>query len=357
MKTNVYVLYGGESAEHEVSLKSASAILNALDKEKYNVYPIFITKKGVWCNLGLLDREIKSVDELQVESNEPISTSIGRFLTEVLNEEERNIVFPALHGTFGEDGTIQGLLESINIPYVGNEVLSSALGMDKIAMKDVFVKHNLPVTKYAQVKIHEWKLDEDKVLKEVEERLKYPYYVKPANLGSSVGINRAENCEELRKAIIEAFKYDTKIVIEEEIVGREMQISVVGNDDPKASVAGEFIMEKPFFDYNAKYIDGKIIPVIPARLKPEVSDMVRKLAVDAFKALDCHGLARVDIFVTDDDRIFINEINTMPGFTPVSMTPVLWKATDGTTYSELIEKLLELGFERYEQKKNLLRTR
>jgi len=357
MKTNVYVLYGGKSAEHEVSLKTATAILNALDKEKYNVYPVFITKEGIWCSLGLLTHKINNVEELQATSNEPISNSIGRFLTEVLKEGENNIVFPALHGTFGEDGTIQGLLELLDIPYVGNEVLSSAVGMDKVIMKDVFVRHNLPVTNYTSMKLHVWKEDKEKAYREIEEKLAYPYYVKPANLGSSVGVSRAENREELEKAVIEAFKYDTKIIIEEELIAREMQVSVIGNDYPKASVPGEFIMERPFFDYNAKYIDGKIIPVIPARLEPDVSQKVRELAVKAFKAINCYGLARVDIFVTDDNEIYINEINTMPGFTALSMSPALWKATDGTSYSELIEKLLEFGFERYRQKKAILRTR
>ncbi|MBZ2175989.1 D-alanine--D-alanine ligase [Schnuerera sp. xch1] len=357
MKTNVYVLLGGKSAEHEVSLKSASAILNALDKNKYNVYPVFITKEGIWCSLGLLKKEIKSVDELQVESKDSISTSIGKFLMEIFKDDEKSIIFPAIHGTNGEDGTIQGLLELIDVPYVGNEVLSSSVGMDKVIMKDVFSKHNLPQTKYVSIRLHRWKEDEKKVYKKVEEQLKYPYYVKPANLGSSVGINRVENYEELEEAFKEAFKYDTKIIVEEEVIAREMQISVIGNDDPKVSVPGEFIMERPFFDYNAKYIDGKIIPVIPARLAPEVSDKVRELAVKAFKILNCHGLARVDIFVTDDNEILINEVNTMPGFTAVSMTPVLWKATDGTTYPELIEELISLAFERYEQKKSILRTR
>lgn len=357
MKKNVYVLFGGKSAEHEVSLKTASAILNALDKEKYNVYPVFITKEGVWCSLGLLKEEVKSVEEIQVESKDSIANSIGKFLTEVLEEGENSIVFPALHGTNGEDGTIQGLLELLDIAYVGNEVLSSAVGMDKVVMKDLFVKHNLPVTKYTSMLLHIWKEDKEKAYREVEEKLTYPYYIKPANLGSSVGISRAENRDELEEAVIEAFKYDTKIIIEEEVVAREMQVSVVGNNYPKASVPGEFIMEKPFFDYNAKYIDGKIIPVIPARLEPDVSQRVRNLAEEAFKVINCYGLARVDIFVTDDNEIFVNEINTMPGFTALSMSPALWKATDGTTYSELIEKLIELGFERYKQKKQIRRTR
>ena len=304
-----------------------------------------------------MDREIKDPEELERKSSDTIASSIGRFLLEDFNPEERNIFFPALHGTFGEDGTIQGLLECLDVPYVGNEVLSSSAGMDKVIMKDIFARHNIPQTKYTSVKLHIWKEDKEKAYRLVEEKLNYPYYVKPANLGSSVGVNRVENRQELEEAFKEAFLYDTKIIIEEEVVGREIQISVIGNDNPKASIPGEFIFERPFFDYNAKYIDGKLIPVVPARLKPEIMDKARQTAVKVFKILNCSGLARVDIFVTHDDQLLVNEVNTMPGFTPVSFTPVLWKATDGTTYTELIEKLIEFGFERYEQKKSLVRTR
>jgi D-alanine-D-alanine ligase len=357
MKTNVYVLCGGKSVEHEISLKSASAILNALDKDKYNVYPVFITKEGVWCNLGLLKKEIEDVKELEVLSSATVANSIGEFLAKDFKEEERNIIFPALHGTNGEDGTIQGLLELINVPYVGNEVLSSAAGMDKVVMKDLFTRYNIPQTKYTSVKLHAWKEDEENVYKDVEIELNYPLYIKPANSGSSVGISIAKNRQELKTAFEQAFLYDTKIVVEEEVIGREMQISVIGNNHPKASIPGEFILEKPFFDYNAKYIDGKLIPVVPARLEPEVSKKVRETAVQVFKALNCYGLARVDIFVTDDNEILVNELNTMPGFTPVSFTPVLWKATDGTTYAGLVEKLIALAFERYEEKKSILKTR
>lgn len=357
MKTNVYVLYGGKSVEHEISIKSATAILNALDRNKYNVYPVFITKKGTWCSLGLLEKEIIDEKELEIDSSNSISQSIGEFLIKDFKHGEKNIIFPALHGTNGEDGTIQGLLELLDVPYVGNEVLSSAAGMDKVIMNDLFEKHNIPQAKYTSLKLHTWKENEEKAYEQVEKEIGYPCYVKPANSGSSVGINKAENREELKEAFKEAFLYDYKIVIEEEIIGREMQTSVVGNDHPKASVPGEFIMERPFFDYNAKYIDGKLIPVIPARLEPEVMDKVRETAVKVFKILNCYGLARVDIFVTDDNKIYVNEINTMPGFTAVSMTPVLWGATDGTTYPQLIEKLIELAFERYEQKKSILSTR
>lgn len=356
MKTNIYVLCGGKSVEHEVSLKSATAILNALNQDKYNVYPVFITKEGVWCNLGLLNEKIDNPEELQRKSSNSISNSIGDFLTKDFKPEEKNIIFPALHGPNGEDGTIQGFLELLNIPYVGNEVLSSSVSMDKLVVNELFTKHNIPQTPYTSLKISLWEEDEEKACEEIEKEINYPYYVKPANSGSSVGISRVANRSQLKLALKEAFLYDRKLVIEEEVIGREMQISVVGNDDPKVSVPGEFIMEKPFFDYNAKYIDGKLIPVVPANLKPEVSDKVRETAIHVFKVLNCYGLARVDIFVGDDDAIYVNEINTMPGFTPVSMTPVLWEATDGTTYAELVEWLIKLALERYEQKQNILNS-
>lgn len=357
MKTNIYVLYGGKSVEHEVSLTSAFAVINSLDKDKYNVYPIYITNDGVWSPLGLINHSLKDSEELRKPTSNTVSNSIGDFLLNQLKDNEKSIVFPVLHGTNGEDGTIQGLLELLNIPYVGNEVLSSAAGMDKVIMRDLFAKHNIPQTKYTSIKLHIWEENKEKACDKIEEALNYPHYVKPANLGSSVGINRVENRKELIKAIEEAFLYDCKVIIEEEVIGREMQISVVGNNDPKVSVPGEFILEDPFFDYDAKYIDGKLIPVIPAKLEPDVSDKVRKFAVKAFKVLDCHGLARVDIFVTDDNEILVNEVNTMPGFTSVSMTPVLWGATDGTTYAQLVEKLIQLGFKRHKEKSNLLNTR
>lgn len=357
MITNIFVLCGGKSVEHEVSLKSASAIINAINKEKYNVYPIYITKDGIWCNLGLMEGKVNNPEELKRTSSSTVAFSIGEFLTNNLNDKEKNIVFPALHGSNGEDGTIQGLLELLDLPYVGNEVLSSSVAMDKVVTKDLFSKYNIPQGKYVSVKLNTWKENEGKTYGTIEKEISYPCYVKPANSGSSVGISRVENLEQLVDAFKEAFRYDDKIIVEKEIVAREMQISVVGNENPKASVPGEFIMERPFFDYNAKYIDGKLIPVIPARLKPQVSDQVREIAVKAFKVLNCHGLARVDIFVTDTNEIFVNEVNTLPGFTAVSMTPVLWGATDGTTYEGLIEILIQLALERYNQKKAIVNTR
>ncbi len=355
MKKNIYVLCGGKSVEHEVSLKSSSAIINAIDRNKYHVYPIYITYEGVWCNLGLWEKKIDNPQQLKKPCEQSISNSIGDFLTKQL--KANSIVFPALHGPNGEDGTIQGMLEILNIPYVGNEVLSSALAMDKALTKDVLAKHNIPQVKHLTFREYPWKSNHNKVLEEIEANLDYPVYVKPSRGGSSVGINRAESKDELEDAIVEAFLYDRKIVVEEEAVAREMQTSVIGNENPKASLPGEFIMERPFFDYNAKYIDGKLIPVIPANLTPETTELVRETAVKAFKALDCNGLARVDIFVTDDNKILVNEVNTMPGFTSVSMTPVLWDATDGTSYAELVEILIQLGFDKYNEKNKILNRR
>lgn len=355
MKKNIYVLCGGKSVEHEVSLKSSSAIINAIDRSKYHVYPIYITHDGVWCNLGPWEEKIEDPEELKSTCNEDVCNSIGVFLENEL--KENSIVFPALHGPNGEDGTIQGMLEILNIPYVGNGVLSSALCMDKALTKDILTKNNIPQVRHLTFREYLWTEDKAGVLDQIEKDLEFPLYVKPARGGSSVGINRSENRSDLEKAILEAFLYDNKIVVEEEAIAREMQISVVGNKDPKVSVPGEFIMERAFFDYEAKYIDGKLIPVIPAKLTDETTERVRDLAVKTFKALDCNGLARVDIFVTDEDEIFVNEINTMPGFTALSMTPVLWGATDGTSYGELVEILIQLGFDRYDEKSKIVNRR
>ncbi len=319
--------------------------------------PYILQKKVYGVVQDYWKKKIEDISQLQVKPTTTVAKSIGEFLANDFKEGEKNIIFPAIHGINGEDGTIQGLLELIDVPYVGNEVLSSAVGMDKVIMRDIFAKHNIPQTKYTSFRLHSWKDNEEKCYKQVEEKIGYPCYIKPANSGSSVGISKAENRKELKNSFQEAFLYDCKIIVEKEVIGREMQTSVIGNDYPKASISGEFIMERPFFDYNAKYIDGSITPVVPARLEPNVANKVREMAVKVFKILNCYGLARVDIFVTDDNEILVNEVNTMPGFTSLSMTPVLWEATNGTTYAELIEWLINLAFERYQQKKAILYTR
>ncbi len=357
MKVDVYVLYGGKSVEHEVSLLTAYSIINALNKEKYNIYPIYITKEGIWCNKGLVSEKIEDVGELKDFSSKSILMSIAENFLEKIGTNTRTVIFPALHGTNGEDGTIQGLLELLDVPYVGNGIMSSAVGFDKGMMKKLFSKANVPQAKYEILNYQEWVKNEEDSYVKLQEVIGYPCFVKPARLGSSVGINRCKNIEQLKKAINEAFLYDMKLVIEEEIVGREMQISVIGNENPKSSVVGEFIQERPFMDYSAKYLDGKLISVIPARLSEKVTSEMQKTAVKVFKLLNCTGLARIDYFVEDKDKFFVNEINTMPGFTNASMTPALWEKTDGTSYAELIEKLIEYAFESYEKKRTLLYDR
>lgn len=357
MKTNIYVIYGGRSVEHEISLKTAAFILNALDKEKYNVYPVYITKEGMWSPLGRIKKDIEDTKLLQRSCSGTISKSIGEFLMQDFRQDERNIVFPALHGTNGEDGTIQGFLELLRVPYVGNSVLASAVGIDKAVMKNLFDKAKIPQVRYISLSLDQWMHNEQNTYKEIEDIIGYPCFVKPARLGSSVGINRCANREELAEAVKEAFLYDRKLVVEEEVIGREMQIAVVGNDEPVASVVGEFIQERPFMDYNAKYIDGKLVSVIPARLPDDISQEMREIAKSVFKLLNCSGLVRVDYFVTDRNRFFVNEVNTMPGLTKLSMFPALCEETSGTTKKQLIENLIQLGFERYEQQQSILNAR
>ncbi|GAB6087383.1 D-alanine--D-alanine ligase family protein [Alkaliphilus crotonatoxidans] len=357
MKTNIYVVYGGKSVEHEVSLKTAFSIINALDKDKYDVYPVYITNEGQWCCLGQQKEPLINILHLQKPSANHISQSIGKFLTEHYNPEERNLIFPAVHGTNGEDGTLQGFLELLEVPYVGNGVMASAIGFDKEIIKELFEKWQIPQAKYTTLSYKNWRINPALSCSEIEALIGYPCYVKPARLGSSVGINRCENRVALEAALEEAMKYDDKVVVEEEIRGREMQIAVVGNDTPKSSVVGEYIQAKAYMDYNAKYVDGQLIPVIPAALISEVSEKMRKTAEDIFQRLDCKGLLRVDYFVTEDNQFYVNEVNTIPGFTSFSMFPALWEQTDGTTYSQLIEKLIDLAFERYEQGKRIQKKR
>ena len=356
MKYNIFVLYGGKSVEHDVSLKSASAIINSIDRSKYNVYPVYISNEGVWVTGNICDYKIESPEDLRKEATLDLAESIARFLDKI-NSLDNVLIFPALHGQNGEDGTIQGFLEILDLPYVGCGVMSSSIAMDKVVSRDLFKKHGLPQANYLSFLKHEWMEDNLKVIEAIEDKIGFPLYVKPANSGSSVGINRVENSKDLISAIEEALQYDLKIIVEEELVAREMQVSVIGNENPLVSLPGEFIMERPFFDYDAKYIDGSIKPVVPANLTPETTERVRQLAVDTYKVLNCTGLTRVDIFVDEDNNIFVNEANTLPGFTPVSMTPVLWKATDGTEYGGLIEKLIQYGIDLYKNKKTIKNER
>ena len=382
------VLFGGRSGEHEVSLLSAASVLNAIDKDKYEVVPIGITKDGRWLTaehaenlltgkLVLEPRHLRAGDpeitqpaavlargEAVVVPPEPIHRQNGLvpFQTDATpmrcasyRAVNVDVIFPVLHGTFGEDGTIQGLLELADIPYVGAGVLGSAAGMDKDIMKSLFMAAGLPIVKHVTILRRDWEKDPKKVEKQVA-KLTYPVFVKPANLGSSVGISKAHNKKELGRAIEEAAKFDRKIVIEQGVGGnddkaREIECSVLGNDEPLASVPGEIVPIKEFYDYDAKYLDEGSQLIIPAKLAKAETKKVQELAVKAFKAVDCSGLARVDFLMDPKTRkIYLNEINTMPGFTAISMYPKLWAAS-GVEYSELIDRLIQLGIERHEDKK------
>ena len=388
-KIRVGILFGGRSGEHEVSLLSAASVLNAIDKEKYEVVPIGITKDGRWLTaehaenlltgkLVLEARQLRAGDpettspaavlargESVVVPPEPVHRQSGLvpFQTDAAlmrRASDRainvDVIFPVLHGTFGEDGTIQGLLELADIPYVGAGVLGSAAGMDKDIMKSLFIAAGIPIVKHVTILRAAWSKDPKKVQKLVETKLTYPVFVKPANLGSSVGISKAHNRKEIGPAMEEAAKFDRKIVIEQGVGGkkekaREIECSVLGNDEPVASVPGEIVPGIEFYDYTAKYVDEGSQLIIPAKLTKAETRKVQELAVAAFQAVDCSGLARVDFLMDPKTRkIFLNEINTMPGFTAISMYPKLWAAS-GLDYADLIDRLIQLGIERHEDKK------
>jgi len=388
-KLRVGILFGGRSGEHEVSLLSAASVLHAIDKEKYEVVPIGITKDGRWLTaehaenllngkLVIEPRNLRAGDPDTTESAavlargeavvvppEPVHRQSGLVpfqsdaaLTRRASDRAINVdvIFPVLHGTFGEDGTIQGLLELADIAYVGAGVLGSAAGMDKDIMKSLFIAAGIPIVKHVTILRSMWESEPKQVQKRVEAKLTYPVFVKPANLGSSVGISKAHNRKELGPAIEEAAKFDRKIVIEQGVGGkkekaREIECSVLGNDDPEASLPGEIIPGKEFYDYTAKYVDEGSQLIIPAKLTKAQTKRVQDLAVAAFKAVDCSGLARVDFLMDPKtQKIFLNEINTMPGFTAISMYPKLWAAS-GLAYADLIDRLIELGLERHEDKK------
>ncbi len=346
MKTKLGLLYGGKSAEHEVSLLTAKAVMNALDHGKFDIFPIFITKEGTWIKGTKIEGEIKGVEELQFvnegENVSPISLSADEF----------DVIFPLLHGPNGEDGTVQGVLELLNIPYVGNGVLASAAGMDKVVMKQLFAQAGLPQPNYVWCIRSEWEQNSEKIYKEIEGKLGYPCFVKPANLGSSVGISKCSNREELEYAFAEALKFDRKVIIEEGIIGREIEVGVMGNEQPACSVIGEILPQADFYDYEAKYVSGSTGLVIPADILEEAAERMKEQAIRSFKALDCSGLIRADFFLTEDGSLLINEVNTMPGFTPISMFPMLWQEA-GMTYPEIIEHLIDLGIQRHKEKQKI----
>ena len=353
-KIRVGVVFGGRSGEHEVSLRSAESIINAIDKSKYEVVPIAITRRGRWlvaADAGaLLPQAVMSSSEHESVAIIGDPTHQGLKKLDANVSETIDVVFPVLHGTYGEDGTIQGLLEMAGVPYVGCGVLASATGMDKVLMKQLFQHAGLAVVDYEWFLRSAWETNPDAIIAAVANRLGYPVFVKPANLGSSVGISKAKSRDELRAAIDDAARYDRKIIVERAVVGREIEISVLGNDDPIASLPGEIITGHDFYDYEDKYVDTTSRTEVPARLPGQTIEQIRTDAITAFRAIDGSGLARVDFFVENEtDRVIINEINTMPGFTSISMYPKMWEAS-GIGYGELIDRLIALAIERHRDK-------
>ncbi len=401
-KLRVGILFGGRSGEHEVSLLSAASILKAIDRSKFDVTPIGITKEGRWLAAadarGLLEGA-PSAAARRLRAGDPEATPGAKLLHEGiptllvpepadgardaqapdnsaaliqgqrslgqsrLSGQSVDVVFPVLHGTFGEDGTIQGLFELAGIAYVGSGVLGSSAGMDKDVMKRLFAQAGLPIVKHLTLLRGEWEKSPRKAIAQVEAALDYPVFVKPANLGSSVGISKAHDRRELPDALRLAAKYDRKLIVEQGVGGkklraRELEVGVLGNDDPQASVVGEIIPGKEFYDYEAKYLSEGSVPVVPAKLTRAETKQIRKMAVEAFKACDLAGLARVDFLMEPEGkrRIFLNEVNTLPGFTRISMYPKLWEAT-GIPYKELITRLIELALERQAEKSRTTYTR
>lgn len=356
MKIKLGILYGGKSAEHKVSLQTALSVMNALNRDKFDILPIYIKETGEWVKGPKLTGKVENVAQLTFTQGEALPPA-ALVPTTVKNKSDDGIdvVFPLLHGPNGEDGTVQGLLEVLNIPYVGNGVLSSAAGMDKVIMKNIFAQAGLNQVKYVHFIRKDWERNATRCYDEVEKEIGYPCFVKPANLGSSVGISKCTNKEQLEAAFTLAFEYDRKIIIEQGVTAREIEIAVLGNDDPKCSVAGEIIPKVEFYDYKAKYEDGDTALIIPADITDEEYEMLKQMAIKAFKALDCSGLVRADFFLTKDGTAYINEVNTMPGFTPVSMFPLLWKHS-GLDYPQLIERLVDLALERYNEKQQIKYT-
>ena len=351
-KIRVGIIFGGRSGEHEVSILSAQSVINALDKKKYEAIPIFINKKGQW-KLGSGQKLIegKGTEHVYLPPD-PTRQELIPAEGSVASQKSFDIVFPVLHGTYGEDGSIQGLLELAGIPYVGAGVTASAVGLDKVLMKRTFKSVGLPLTKHLVFLRKKVESNVAEVIGEIEREITYPVFVKPANLGSSVGITKAHNREELIKGLTAASEFDRKVIVEWGIDrAREIEVAVLGNDDPKASVCGEIVPSKEFYDFEDKYILGRAKLHVPSTISQKLSDKIRKMAIEAFKVIDCSGMARVDFLLDPKSNdVYIDEINTIPGFTSISMYPKLWEAS-GISYQKLIDQLIELAFERYNDKK------
>ena len=351
-KLNVCVLFGGISPEHEVSLRSAESVLNNMDSEKYNIFPVGITKEGEWILFGGKDYSMLPAGTWKEHpANRPAAISPVRgqgllsFEGDSFVREQIDVVFPVLHGENGEDGAMQGLLQMAGIPYVGPHVSASAVAMDKTLTKLVVDNANVPQAAWRLVRSSELQSRMDNIIFDLEDHFQYPMFVKPAGTGSSVGVSKAADRDSLRSALLQAGAFDSKILVEEFIHGREIEVAVMGNESPVASICGEIDSGAEFYDYDAKYVSDTSVAYIPARISEEVAEQVRQLAVKVYMAIGCQGLSRVDFFVTyEGERVVFNEINTLPGFTSISMFPKLFAAS-GIAYDRLIDNLLQLALE------------
>jgi D-alanine-D-alanine ligase len=380
-KLRVGVIYGGRSGEHEVSVASAASIIKHLDRTRYEPVPIRIEKDGRWTLADKPPTVVKAaevIENARVQAARPVrpgreahlvahpgdetvltierrpSSDVNEGTTAVVTGLGLDVIFPVLHGPYGEDGTVQGLLELANVPYVGAGVLGSAVGMDKAVMKQLFAAAGLPVCKYLVTIRREWERDPDVIVRRVGTELGYPVFVKPANLGSSVGISKAKNDTELVEAVRVAAEFDRKIVIEAGVPNaREIECAVLGNDEPSASIAGEILPSREFYDYEAKYLDEGSKPLIPAPIDADMMKRVQQLAIEAFRAVDGAGMSRVDFLMNGQSgELFLNEVNTIPGFTTISMYPQMWEAS-GLPYAALIDRLIALAIERHAEKQQL----
>lgn len=364
-KLRVGVVFGGRSGEHEVSLMSARSVMEALDPEKYDVVAIGIAKDGHWLVGDAMTALAEGIDDAATPATllpDPGASALMQMdrqpskaasLSEVT---QLDVVVPVLHGPYGEDGTVQGLLELAGLPYVGAGVVGSAVGMDKAIFKAVMVAAGIPVLPWRLLRAGEWQEQREALLAQIEESFRYPLFTKPANLGSSVGVRKCGRREALEAGVDEAFRYDRRVIIEQGIDGRELEVAVLGNENPVASVVGEIRPRREFYDYVAKYVSDDSELLIPAPLEDGVAREVRSLALRAYEAIDCAGLGRVDLLMDrESGRLYLNEINTIPGFTRISMYPKLWEAS-GIPYPELLDRLIELALDRHREKQNLKTT-
>ena len=374
-KLRVGVVFGGRSGEHEISIRSAAAVIEAIDQKKYEVIPIAITKEGKWLPPSAASALLPPLASQQlpkeiINSNPGDIAILGdpshQGLTRITSNDDDvspqtlDVVFPVLHGPYGEDGTLQGLLEMADVPYVGCGVVASACGMDKVAMKMLFAQSGLPLCKYVWFLRSEWQRDQTKALRRVAREIGFPCFVKPANLGSSVGISKAKDKDSLIKAIDLAAEYDRKVIVEELVNARELECAVLGNDQPSASLPGEYVVHDEaarFLDYTEKYAStGHVEFVVPAPVSKAMSAKIQRLAIQAFQAVDGSGLARVDFFLTRDTKeLLINELNTLPGLTEVSGYPKMWVAS-GLPFPKMLERLIDLAFERHQDKRKTKKT-